>query len=597
MVRERLRRMGLLGLDSHTELKVGAMRKAFALFLVVLCFSFLSIRQTAHADAGPESAAAQPAPVPIAFEDPNLEAAVRKAIRKQSGELTDMDAMSIESLYAPKCSISRLGGIEYLTGLQRLDLSSNSISNISPLAGLTALRSVSLNDNEISDITPLAGLAQVTEIRLVRNRIFDISPLARLAGLEHLSLAGNWVSDISPLTGLTKIHSLALDDNLISDISPLATNTCLRKGCTIWLEANRLDLSPESDNTRDIDTLTMRGATVYHRHQYRSRPAGVETSSTVEASPRAGSSVEVAALAKTYASSEHFRGDYVELLITDEGKIRIVGRSCADAAYFGLMNRYTVSNVWTGAIGADGAFSGVYDATRLKDDVFTDLSFSLTQKNGTTQFGAISLRLGYEDGGLCFIPSPVYEHNLASFRADTKSPPDFYLSVDILDSAEREAIMALAADIVVGITDEYEKLLRVHDWVAENIYYHYDAYLAGESVATSAYATLTNRMSVCQGYATLTEALLRSIGIPARVVGGFAFGGSNSGKYWDEVDHSRTNHAWNEAFVDGRWVIVDTTWDTSNRYRDGQFRKGSTRYAYFDPSLQAFSETHKIMRR
>ncbi len=113
--------------------------------------------------------------------------------------------------------------------------------------------------------------------------------------------------------------------------------------------------------------------------------------------------------------------------------------------------------------------------------------------------------------------------------------------------------------------------------------------------STEERGTFKNKTSVCHGYAVLTETLLRNAGIPARVVTGHALGASADGKYWDDVDHSKTNHAWNEAFVDGRWVMVDVTWDSGNRYKNGQFHQGEMDYCYFDPSLEAFSHTHKMM--
>lgn len=125
-----------------------------------------------------ESAAKQRIATPIGFEDPNLEAAVRNAIGKQSGQLMDTDVMSVNYLDASNCNISRLGGIEHLTGLTDLDLYNNRISDISPLAGLVSLEWLDLRANKISDISPLTanpGLGQGCRISLDGNRL-DLSP-------------------------------------------------------------------------------------------------------------------------------------------------------------------------------------------------------------------------------------------------------------------------------------------------------------------------------------------------------------------------------------------------------------------------------------
>lgn len=30
-----------------------------------------------------------------------------------------------------------------------------------------------------------------------------------------------------------------------------------------------------------------------------------------------------------------------------------------------------------------------------------------------------------------------------------------------------------------------------------------------------------------------------------------------------------SNHAWNEFWLNGRWVILDTTWDSQNTWKNG----------------------------
>jgi transglutaminase/protease-like cytokinesis protein 3 len=56
------------------------------------------------------------------------------------------------------------------------------------------------------------------------------------------------------------------------------------------------------------------------------------------------------------------------------------------------------------------------------------------------------------------------------------------------------------------------------------------------------------------------------------------------------------NHAWNEVYVDGRWVIVDTTWDCVDRIENGELISGSeVSHLYFDANPEFFSANHKIL--
>ena len=71
-----------------------------------------------------------------------------------------------------------------------------------------------------------------------------------------------------------------------------------------------------------------------------------------------------------------------------------------------------------------------------------------------------------------------------------------------------------AASITYGLDDEYGKLLAVHDWVAENIFYDYDSLrrLNDRLVALerSTLDVLRTRRGVCQGYSDLAVSLLRA---------------------------------------------------------------------------------------
>ena len=324
------------------------------------------------------------------------------------------------------------------------------------------------------------------------------------------------------------------------------------------------------------------------------------SAAAVTSSPFPFDEQRIVAKAKLYRSSDHFERDYVELTIMDDGMIRIEGRSRFVGMRFGVFCGVEKprTRLATGSIGLGGYYCGVFDATPVLYDGIHQMrvGFTETRNAGVYQGYYTRIRLSCEAGELSFVQSPVYEGNRAAVMSNSQLRPEEHLDVALADEAARQEIEELAGVIVAGASTDYERLLRIHDWVAENIYYDKDSYRAGRPRAKDAYGTLSNRKSTCTGYANLAAALLRSIGIPSRVIRGHALGISAAGKYWDEVDHSETTHSWNEAFVDGRWVILDTTRDSGNKYEDGQFRQGRVKHVYFDPSLQAFSHSHKIMQ-
>jgi len=219
----------------------------------------------------------------VEFPDPNLEAAIREAIGKPTGDIYPSDLAGLTLLVAYQRNITDLTGIEHCTSLISLYLWSNQISDISPLANLTSLTSLTLSSNQISDISPVAGLTSLTYLDVGLNEVVDISPLANLTsltrlylndnqisdisalanltGLTYLWLYSNQISDISHLAGLTSLTYLSINNNLISDISPLVENAGMGGGDLVDLWNN--PLSDDSINIY-IPGLEARGVTVYY---------------------------------------------------------------------------------------------------------------------------------------------------------------------------------------------------------------------------------------------------------------------------------------------------------------------------------------------
>jgi transglutaminase-like putative cysteine protease len=110
--------------------------------------------------------------------------------------------------------------------------------------------------------------------------------------------------------------------------------------------------------------------------------------------------------------------------------------------------------------------------------------------------------------------------------------------------AESDHLAATAAAEFAGIHDPDELLAAVSSWVGTRL-----AYVPGSSLPTDgATRTLLARQGVCRDYAHLCVALLRGLGIPARVVAVYAPGLS-------PMDF----HAVAEACIDGSWRVVDAT--------------------------------------
>jgi len=112
-------------------------------------------------------------------------------------------------------------------------------------------------------------------------------------------------------------------------------------------------------------------------------------------------------------------------------------------------------------------------------------------------------------------------------------------------------IVDLAQSITEGAPGEREKALAIYDWVAKNISYDYALYKTGNhTIVNTSKDVLKAKTGLCRDYAFLTAALARAAGIKIRVV----YGQAKSNNDW-------INHAWNEMYLDGKWVAVDACWD------------------------------------
>lgn len=163
-------------------------------------------------------------------------------------------------------------------------------------------------------------------------------------------------------------------------------------------------------------------------------------------------------------------------------------------------------------------------------------------------------------------------------------------------------IKSLSDKITKYKTGNYQKILAIHDWVAENLYYDKDA-LEDGSYCHEKYdvlSMLNNRRTVCRGYSKMAVTLLRAIGIPAMDVHCFALGESSDGDWGcDNNLTAESNHVLTFALADNRWVIMDPTWDSVNEYKNGKYIEksaGGARHNYFDATLAFFSYTHRFIK-
>lgn len=141
------------------------------------------------------------------------------------------------------------------------------------------------------------------------------------------------------------------------------------------------------------------------------------------------------------------------------------------------------------------------------------------------------------------------------------------------EQLKEEALEAKRVSLGVeeAVLTEQELINLYYNYVVRNIAYDYNKingldynYLPDND------ATLAAGSGICYDYSSLLASMLRSQGVPTKLVKGYTT--------WTSV-----YHAWNEVYIasEDRWVTVDTTYDSYLylRDRDYSFEKSAEVYS------------------
>ncbi len=167
----------------------------------------------------------------------------------------------------------------------------------------------------------------------------------------------------------------------------------------------------------------------------------------------------------------------------------------------------------------------------------------------------------------------VYLNSIQEISFDDDDP-SVVLAKELADEALATKI-ELTSDFDAELTSD-ELIALYYNYVVQNIHYDYEkiknldySYLPDNN------ATLNSNSGICYDYSSLLASMLRSQGVPTKLVKGYTT--------WTSV-----YHAWNEVYLadEERWVIVDTTYDSYLYLRD--------RYYTFEKSIEVYSKTKEF---
>ncbi len=180
----------------------------------------------------------------VHIPDPGLEAALRTALEKPDGELTEADLATLNSLDASGRDIRDLTGLEYCVNVMHLDLSDNLLTEVHSLpataSGLaeldlgrncihsfadlelgTYVYSLYLDSNELSSFDGFAPPDWLAVLNLAENHFTSLSGMPPM-NLEELNLSNNRLASLAGLPALGSVdHTLIFNGNAITDTAGL----------------------------------------------------------------------------------------------------------------------------------------------------------------------------------------------------------------------------------------------------------------------------------------------------------------------------------------------------------------------------------------
>ncbi|CAB3395477.1 conserved protein of unknown function [Kyrpidia spormannii] len=143
-----------------------------------------------------------------------------------------------------------------------------------------------------------------------------------------------------------------------------------------------------------------------------------------------------------------------------------------------------------------------------------------------------------------------------------------------VDYNQNRAFAATATVLMDNAPSIRSGIAAVANFVSGKLRYDWDSFSTGRSVWKSADDAWKSGSGVCQQFADLTVAMLRSVGIAAETVSG------------ETVGPFAGPHQWLRAWDGSSWVIVDPTW---NQFGNRSTTAVSSEYL---TETQAYKETH-----
>lgn len=146
---------------------------------------------------------------------------------------------------------------------------------------------------------------------------------------------------------------------------------------------------------------------------------------------------------------------------------------------------------------------------------------------------------------------------------------DVYLnSIQSINWNKNNIAVLKAINLTKNKNSDTQKAKAIYNYIVGNMKYDYPLYNnIPAGYIPDVDNTIASKKGLCYDFASLYAAMLRSLNIPTKLVKGYS-------------DYASSYHAWNEVYLNNKWVIVDTSVDIQFKELDVkyEFAKSSSKY-------------------
>jgi formylglycine-generating enzyme required for sulfatase activity len=192
----------------------------------------------------------------VTIPDLALNTAVRDALGKPVGPITQQDMLGLTGLSAIFRGITNVQGLEFAQNLVALDLQDNRITNVNAITNLTKLVILDLSENRFPQLTLPAGMTNLTTLRLEFGALTNITFPVGLTKLASLRLGSNQLPSLALPADMTNLNILSVYLNQLTSISLPPTLTSLTN---LSLDGNLLSTLDLPAGMTKLDTLIASG--------------------------------------------------------------------------------------------------------------------------------------------------------------------------------------------------------------------------------------------------------------------------------------------------------------------------------------------------